>query len=42
MMDVAGTTKLREIAHGLNLRGIKTNQRCQFTPTTVHRILKTT
>lgn len=40
MMAVAGTTKLREIAHGLNLRGIKTNQGCLFSPTTVHRILK--
>ena len=40
MMAVAGTTKLREIAHGLNLRGIKTNQGCLFTPTQVHRILK--
>ena len=40
MMAVAGTTKLREIAHGLNLRGIKTNQGSLFTPTTVHRILK--
>jgi len=40
MIAVAGTTKLREIAHGLNLRGIKTNQGSLFTPTTVHRILK--
>ena len=40
MTAVAGTTKLREIAHGLNLRGIKTNQGCLFTPTQVHRILK--
>ena len=40
MMAVAGTTKLREIAHGLNLRGIKTNQGCLFSPTQVHRILK--
>ena len=40
MMAVAGTTKLREIAHGLNLRGIKTSRGCQFTPTQVHRILK--
>jgi len=42
MMQKAGTTKLAEIAHGLNLRGIKTNRGCQFTPTQVHRILKTT
>lgn len=40
MIAVAGTTKLREIAHGLNLRGIKTNQGCLFTPTHIHRILK--
>lgn len=40
MMAKAGTTTLAEIAHGLNLRGVKTNRGCQFTPTQVHRILK--
>lgn len=40
MMAKAGTTTLAEIAHGLNLRGVKTNRGCLFTPTQVHRILK--
>ncbi len=35
-----GLTKLAEIANALNLRGIKTNRGCEFTPTHIHRLLK--
>jgi DNA invertase Pin-like site-specific DNA recombinase len=41
MMKKTGLTKLAEIAEALNLRGIKTNRGCQFTPTHIHRLLKT-
>lgn len=40
VMDKTGLTKLAEVAHALNLRGIKTNRGCEFTPTQVHRLLK--
>jgi len=40
-MEKTGLTKLREIAQALNLRGIKTNRGCEFTPTHIHRLLKT-
>ena len=40
MMKKTGLTKLAEIAEALNLRGIKTNRGCQFTPTLIHRLLK--
>lgn len=39
-MAKTGLTKLADIAEALNLRGIKTNQGCQFTPTHIHRLLK--
>ena len=39
-MENTGLTKLAEIAEALNLRGIKTNRGCQFTPTHIHRLLK--
>jgi DNA invertase Pin-like site-specific DNA recombinase len=39
-MEVTRLTKLAEIANALNLRGIKTNRGCEFTPTQVHRLLK--
>ena len=42
MMKKTGPTKLAEIAEALNLRGIKTNRGYQFTPTHIHRLLKTT
>jgi DNA invertase Pin-like site-specific DNA recombinase len=40
VMAKTGLTKLAEIAEALNLRGIKTNRGCQFTPTHIHRLLK--
>lgn len=40
-MGKTGLTKLADIAQALNLRGIKTNRGCQFTPTHIHRLLKT-
>jgi len=39
-MEKTGLKKLSEIASCLNLRGIKTNRGCQFTPTQIHRLLK--
>ena len=39
-MEEMGLTKLAEIANALNLRGIKTNRRREFTPTHIHRLLK--
>ena len=39
-MDKTGLTKLADIAQALNLRGIKTNRGCEFTPTQIHRLLK--
>ena len=39
-MEKTGLSKLSEIADCLNLRGIKTNRGCQFTPTHIHRLLK--
>lgn len=41
VMEKTGLTKLAEIAEALNLRGIKTNRGSQFSPTTIHRLLKT-
>lgn len=41
VMEKTGLTKLAEIAQALNLRGIKTNRGSQFTPTQIHRLLKT-
>ena len=35
-----GLTKLADIAEALNLRGIRTNRGCDFTPTQIHRLLK--
>jgi DNA invertase Pin-like site-specific DNA recombinase len=40
VMEKTGLKKLAEIANALNLRGIKTNRGCEFTPTQVHRLLK--
>jgi DNA invertase Pin-like site-specific DNA recombinase len=40
-MAKTGLSKLAEIAQALNLRGIKTNRGSQFSPTTIHRLLKT-
>ncbi len=40
-MAKTGLKKLSEIAEALNLRGIKTNRGCQFTPTQIHRLMKT-
>jgi hypothetical protein len=40
VMEKTGLTELAEIAEALNLRGIKTNRRCGFTPTHIHRLLK--
>ena len=40
-MEKTGLTKLADIAQALNLRGIKTNRGSQFTPTQIHRLLKT-
>jgi DNA invertase Pin-like site-specific DNA recombinase len=42
VMEKTGLTKLAAIAQALNLRGIKTNRGCEFTPTHIHRLLKTT
>ncbi len=39
-MEKTGFKKLSEIALCLNLRGIKTNRGCEFTPTQIHRLLK--
>ena len=39
IMAKAGLTTLAEIANALNLRGIKTNRGCLFTPTQVHRLI---
>ena len=39
IMTKAGLTTLAEIANALNLRGIKTNRGCLFTPTQVHRLI---
>ncbi len=39
-MQKTGLTKLAEIAQALNLRGIRTNRGCEFTPTQIHRLLK--
>ena len=39
-MAKTGLTKLADIAQALNLRGIKTNRGCEFTPTQIHRLLK--
>ncbi len=40
-IEKTGLTKLADIAHALNLRGIRTNRGCEFTPTHIHRLLKT-
>jgi DNA invertase Pin-like site-specific DNA recombinase len=40
VMEKTGLTKLAEIAQALNLRGIKTNRGCEFSPTHIHRLLK--
>ena len=40
VMEKTGLTKLVEVAHALNLRGVKTNRGCEFTATQVHRLLK--
>jgi DNA invertase Pin-like site-specific DNA recombinase len=40
VMEKSGLKKLAEIARALNLRGIKTNRGCEFTPTQIHRLLK--
>jgi DNA invertase Pin-like site-specific DNA recombinase len=40
VMEKTGLTKLAEIAQALNLRGLKTNHGCEFTPTHIHRLLK--
>lgn len=40
VMEKTGLKKLAEISTALNLRGIKTNRGCEFTPTQVHRLLK--
>lgn len=40
-MEKTGFTKLADIAQALNFRGIKTNRGCEFTPTHIHRLLKT-
>ena len=42
VMEKTGLTKLADIAQALNLRGIKTNRGCEFTPTQIHRLLKNT
>ena len=39
-MEKTGLSTLAEIAQALNLRGIKTNRGCEFTPTQIHRLLK--
>jgi DNA invertase Pin-like site-specific DNA recombinase len=40
VMEKTGLTKLAEIAHTLNLRGIQTARGSRFTPTHIHRMLK--
>ena len=40
-MAKAGLTKLADIAQALNLRGIRTPRGCEFSPTHIHRLLKT-
>jgi DNA invertase Pin-like site-specific DNA recombinase len=40
VMEKTGLSKLADIAQALNLRGIKTNRGCEFTPTQIHRLLK--
>jgi DNA invertase Pin-like site-specific DNA recombinase len=40
-MAKTGLTKLAEIADALNLRGLRTSRGCQFSPTHIHRLLKT-
>jgi DNA invertase Pin-like site-specific DNA recombinase len=39
-MEKTGLHKLAEVAEALNLRGIKTNNGCEFSPTHIHRLLK--
>jgi DNA invertase Pin-like site-specific DNA recombinase len=39
-MDKTGLRKLADVARALNLRGIKTNNGCEFSPTHIHRLLK--
>jgi DNA invertase Pin-like site-specific DNA recombinase len=39
-MKKTGLTRLAEIAEAMNLRGLRTNRGCEFTPTQVHRLLK--
>lgn len=41
IMKKTGLTKLADIANALNLRGVKSNRGADFTPTQVHRLLKT-
>ena len=41
-MAKTGLTKLAKIADALNLRGLRTSRGCQFSPTHIHRLLKTT
>jgi len=41
IMEKSGLNKLADIAQALNLRGIRTNRGAEFTPTQVHRLLKT-
>jgi DNA invertase Pin-like site-specific DNA recombinase len=36
-----GVTRLTDLADGLNRRGFTTSRGCRFTPTHIHRILKT-
>ena len=38
-LQFQGIVRLKDLAHQLNVRGIKTSRGCQFTPTQVHRIL---
>jgi DNA invertase Pin-like site-specific DNA recombinase len=40
-MAKTGLQTLAEVANCLNMRGIKTSRGCQFTPTHIHRLLKT-
>jgi len=40
VMAKTALTKLAEIAEALNLRGIKANRGCEFTPTHLHLLLK--
>ena len=39
-MQKTGLTKLSDIADALNLRGLRTSRGCEFSPTTIHRLLK--